>query len=89
MRGGYAHSIRCWAVLQDLAGYCILSYMDTQHVPQRDYQVKVACPKCGAVARITATTLSRSGGYPICPDGGTFAEAPRRVYVRRTEAVTA
>jgi hypothetical protein len=53
---------------------------------QPDRQIKLACPTCGAVARMTAAALAKSGGKPpICGgDGATFAAAARRVYSRRS-----
>lgn len=55
---------------------------DAQHQPDR--QVKLQCPTCGAVARMTAGAIRKAGGTPTCADGGTFAEAARRTYTRRT-----
>lgn len=53
-------------------------------VHQPDRQVKLACPSCGAVARMTAGAIRKAGGYPTCADGGTFAEAARRTYTRKS-----
>ena len=61
---------------------------------QPDRQVKLACPNCGAVARMTTSAIARAAravggtdetaGWPRCPDGGTYQPAARRQYTRRT-----
>lgn len=58
---------------------------------QPDRQVKLQCPKCGAVARMTTGALARAAvaapnggnGYPTCADGAEFAPAARRQYNRK------
>ena len=50
---------------------------------QPDRQVKLQCPTCGAVARMTASALAKSGTI-TCGDGATFAPASRRTYVRKS-----
>jgi hypothetical protein len=50
---------------------------------QPDRQVKLQCPGCGAVARMTATALARSGGVSCLGDGGVFVATARRVYSRK------
>lgn len=54
-------------------------------VSQPDRQVKLQCPKCGAVARMTAAAIGRTGGAGIVcgGDGATFAVAARRTYSPR------
>lgn len=57
---------------------------------QPDRQVKLQCPACGAVARMTAGAIARAArssggdGLPVCADGAKFAEAARRTYTRRS-----
>ena len=50
---------------------------------QPDRQVKLQCPTCGAVARMTAGAIRKAGGTPTCADGTPMAEAARRTYSRR------
>lgn len=57
---------------------------------QPDRQVKLACPNCGAIARMTRRAILRAaaqvgaldetGGYPRCVDGGTYLPAATRAY---------
>lgn len=62
----------------------------TLHPKQKDYQLKLACPTCGAIARMTPFAITTAGGYPLCPrDGGSFYPAPRNKYVRRVAVATA
>lgn len=50
---------------------------------QPDRQLKLECPACGAVARMTARALARAGGRIICGrDAVPFTEAARRTYTR-------
>ena len=55
---------------------------------QPDRQVKLACPNCGAVARMTAGALAKTSGDGArpagitCADGGAFVIATRRTYRR-------
>lgn len=56
------------------------------HVVQPDRQVKIACPTCGAVARMTHRALTRAGGMPTCHDGTPMVPAERRTYSRRSAA---
>lgn len=52
---------------------------------QPDRQVKLQCPACGAVARMTAGALAKSGGTIVCGgDNQAFAEAARRTYSRKS-----
>lgn len=57
--------------------------------PQPDRQIKLQCPKCGAVARMTASALAKATSgkvernYITCGDGGAFAPAARRTYSRK------
>lgn len=54
---------------------------------QPDRQVKLQCPQCGAVARMTSSAISKSvahgGGIRCGADGGTFIVATRRTYKAR------
>jgi uncharacterized C2H2 Zn-finger protein len=52
-------------------------------VSQPDRQVKLACPRCGAVARMTARALRVAGAIVCQRDGEPFAVAPRRAYNRK------
>lgn len=55
-------------------------------VSQPDRQVKLQCPNCGAVARMTRRALGQCGGGIVCVgDGGTFAVAARRNYARKAQ----
>lgn len=57
----------------------------TSAAHQPDRQIKLRCPQCGAIARMTRRALAL-GGLPTCSDGATYAEDPtRRVYVHRKE----
>lgn len=47
---------------------------------QPDRQVKLACPQCGAVARMTQRALNVGGGLQCVGDGSTFTVAARRQY---------
>jgi predicted RNA-binding Zn-ribbon protein involved in translation (DUF1610 family) len=51
--------------------------------PQKDRQVKLQCPNCGAIARMTDRALMSSGGITCNGDGGSFAVAARRTYSRK------
>lgn len=55
-------------------------------VSQPDRQVKLQCPSCGAVARMTSAAIAKTGGVGvICGgDGSTFAPAARRTYKARS-----
>ena len=53
-------------------------------IAQPDRQLKLQCPNCGAVARMTHRALARAGTL-TCGDGGTFAVAARRTYTRRAQ----
>lgn len=52
------------------------------HVAQPDRQVKLQCPTCGAVARMTAAAIARTQGKGITcgADGVAFVPAARRKY---------
>lgn len=50
---------------------------------QPDRQLKLAAP-CGAVARMTASALTKSGGTLTCGHGDPFAIAERRTYSRKS-----
>ena len=52
------------------------------HVPQPDRQVKLQCPTCGAVARMTAAAIAKTQGLGItcAADGVAFVPAARRKY---------
>lgn len=50
---------------------------------QPDRQTKLACPKCGAVARMTNVAMRLSGGILCTRDGIELVPAPPRPYVRR------
>lgn len=52
---------------------------------QPDRQVKLQCPSCGAVARMTAAAITKTGGKGIVcgGDGATFAPSTRRTYRTR------
>lgn len=52
--------------------------------PQPDRQVKLQCPGCGAVARMTGSALAKALGITCHRDGQTFAPAERRTYRRKT-----
>ena len=52
--------------------------------PGPDYQLKFACPKCGAIARMTRLGTLLSRGIICAEDGVKFAPATRRKYTRRT-----
>ena len=52
---------------------------------QPDRQVKLACPGCGSVARMTQRALSRSGGITCHGCEQPFAVAARRTYNRRAQ----
>lgn len=54
-------------------------------VSQPDRQVKLQCPSCGAVARMTNSAIARTQGKGITcgGDGATFAVAARRTYSRK------
>lgn len=58
------------------------AHTDGTHQPDR--QVKLQCPTCGAVARMTTGAIRKAGGLPTCADGSAMAEAARRTYTRRT-----
>lgn len=55
-------------------------------VSQPDRQVKLQCPGCGAVARMTASALAKSAGI-LCAaqdhSGTYFVPAQRRTYTRK------
>lgn len=55
---------------------------------QPDRQVKLQCPNCGAVARMTARAIGRTGGNGVVcgGDGATFVKAERRTYGRKAAA---
>lgn len=59
-------------------------------IGQPDRQVKLACPACGAVARMTSSALAKCGGLRCAGgpsgshEGTDFAPAARRAYSRRT-----
>jgi hypothetical protein len=53
------------------------------HTPQPDRQVKLACPTCGAVARMTARALQACGGIDCANDSETFVVTARRQYNRK------
>jgi hypothetical protein len=55
-------------------------------VSQPDRQVKLQCPGCGAVARMTAAAIARTAGAGITcnGDGQTFTVAARRTYSRKS-----
>lgn len=55
-------------------------------VHQPDRQVKLQCPHCGAVARMTGKALAASGGIKCETGGVPFAIAERRTYVRKSGA---
>lgn len=54
-------------------------------ISQPDRQVKLQCPGCGAVARMTAAAIARTAGAGIVcgGDGATFTVAARRTYRAR------
>jgi hypothetical protein len=53
-------------------------------IVQKDRQVKLQCPGCGAVARMTASAIARTvNGIRCAGDGELFAEATRRTYTRK------
>jgi hypothetical protein len=52
-------------------------------ISQPDRQVKLACPTCGAVARMTVTAVRRAGAIVCQRDGVPFVAAPRRQYTRK------
>ena len=52
-------------------------------ISQPDRQVKLQCPTCGAVARMTASALAKAGSI-TCGDGSQFAPAARRAYTPRS-----
>jgi hypothetical protein len=51
--------------------------------PQPDRQIKLQCPGCGAVARMTQRAVNRSGGITCHGCAQSFAVAARRTYNRR------
>jgi hypothetical protein len=54
-------------------------------VSQPDRQVKLECPNCHAVARMTKRALDRTVSGIVCAgDGGVFAIAARRTYGRKS-----
>lgn len=53
---------------------------------QPDRLIKLACPECGSVARVSNLTLRVSRGILCATDKVAFVPAPRRVYTPR-EAV--
>lgn len=53
---------------------------------QPDRQVKLECPTCGAVARMTAKAIHRAGGMPTCADGTPMVAGTRRTYTRKAVA---
>ena len=52
-------------------------------VSQPDRQVKLSCPSCGAVARMTLRALAASGGIRCVRDDALFTAVARRVYNRK------
>lgn len=52
------------------------------YVPQPDRQVKLQCPTCGAVARMTAAAIAKTQGLGItcAADNVAFVPAARRKY---------
>lgn len=51
---------------------------------QPDRQVKLQCPKCGGIARMSDTAIRLTGGILCTRDKVRLAPAPsRRAYVRR------
>lgn len=52
-------------------------------ITQPDRQIKLQCPACGAVARMTAGAYSKALGITCHRDGASFAQAERRTYSRK------
>ncbi len=50
---------------------------------QPDRQVKLSCPTCGAIARMTASALRTARHIECGNDGATFIPAARRTYNRK------
>jgi hypothetical protein len=53
---------------------------------QPDRQVKLACPACGAIARMTASALAKAGSIECWKDTTAFVPVPRRVYNKKVSA---
>jgi hypothetical protein len=66
--------------------------MDTYTLTkQPDRLIKLSCPKCGAIARMSTLAIlrTRSEGIVCAGDGATFVPAARRQYVPRRTAEVA